>query len=332
MRSAASYASAVADEDRRLAPDGFRDAVIAGLARPQKSIPSKFLYDAEGSRLFELICDLPEYYPTRTEMKLLRDNADAIAAALPEGLVIIEPGSGSSLKVRSLLRALTRPKTYVPVDISGDHLLLSAQALADRFPQLSVVPVCADFMADVVLPELSSGPRLVFFPGSTVGNLEEREAVDFLALLARLVEPGGYLLIGVDLEKDVETLWRAYNDDAGITAAFNLNLLARINRELNGTFDLNGFRHHAPYVADRARIEMHLVSRRAQTVRVAGRAFFFDRGETIHTENSHKYSVTRFRRLAARAGVEAVDVWTDPDRLFSVHLFQVPRLKPIAAL
>jgi L-histidine Nalpha-methyltransferase len=332
VRSAASCASAVAEGGRSHAPDGFRDAVIAGLSGPQKSIPSKFLYDAEGSRLFELICDLPEYYPTRTELTILRDNAAAIAAALPAGLVIIEPGSGSSRKVRSLLRALTRPRTYVPVDISGDHLLQSAQKLADHFPRLAIVPVCADFMADVVLPDLPFGPRLVFFPGSTVGNLDEIEAVDFLALLARLVEPGGYLLIGVDLEKDAETLWRAYNDDAGITAAFNLNLLARINHELDASFDLNGFRHHAPYIADRARIEMHLVSRRAQTVRVGGRVFSFDRGETIHTENSHKYSISRFRRLAARAGVEAVDVWTDPDRLFSVHLFQVPRSNPVSPL
>ncbi len=306
--------------DLQPATEQFRAAVWDGLSGPQKRIPAKFFYDAEGSRLFDAICGLPEYYPTRTEIGILGRHADGIAQAIGPEATLIEFGSGSSVKIRILLDALASPAAYVPIDISRDHLVTAARALADDYDGLAVVPVCADYSGPVVLPPDMPRHRLAgFFPGSTIGNFAPTQAAAFLKQLAALLGPGGGLLIGVDLQKDEAILNAAYNDAAGVTAAFNLNLLARINRELDGDFDLDAFAHHACYNRARACIEMHLVSRRHQTVAIAGRAFELQHGETIHTEDSHKYTVESFHALAAAAGWTAAEVWTDPDRLFSVH-------------
>lgn len=300
-------------------PADLRAEVLAGLALPQKRIAPKFFYDAEGSRLFDAICRLPEYYPTRTEIGILRTHGREIAAALGRDTLLIELGSGSSLKIRVLLEAL-RPAVYMPVDISGEHLRNSAEALAILFPDLDIHAVCADYSVPFTLPvEDHEHPRAAFFPGSSVGNFDPPDAATFLRRVGGLLGVGGKLLIGVDLRKDPGVLHEAYNDRAGVTAAFNLNLLKRINRELGGGFDLNGFRHHAFYDPDLGRIEMHLVSTRAQQVMVAGEPFSFREGETIHTECSYKYSIAGFQALAAEAGFRPVQVWTDPAHLFSVH-------------
>jgi dimethylhistidine N-methyltransferase len=302
----------------------FRAAVLAGLAQRQKQIPSKFFYDAEGSRLFDQICLLPEYYPTRTETAILRANADGIADSLPAEAVLVEYGSGASIKIRILLDGLTRPSGYVPIDISRDHLRDAARALAIDYPHLAIRPVCGDFALPLSLPrDMPSGPRVGFFPGSTIGNLHPADAVQLLARFAGHLGPGGWLLIGVDLKKDIRLLHAAYNDAAGITAAFNRNLLVRINRELNGNFDIDSFDHSAFWNVEAGRIEMHLVSAITQTARVAGRSFGFAAGESIHTENSYKYTDDEFRRLAVKAGFQPVTVWSDGDRLFSVHLLSV---------
>jgi L-histidine N-alpha-methyltransferase len=302
----------------------FRTAVLSGLARPCKQIPSKFFYDAEGSRLFEKICRLEEYYPTRAETEILTDRAEEIAASLPEGVVLLEFGSGASLKVRLLLDALGRPRSYVPIDISREHLLAAASSLSRDYRAIAVSPVYADFTRPFRLPDtLPAGPRLGFFPGSTLGNFHPPEALHILARFAERLGPGGWLLIGVDLKKDRHILHAAYNDAAGVTAAFNLNVLARINRELDGSFDLEGFYHRAVYNSDAGRIEMYLMSRHAQGARVAGRAFRFRAGEGIHTENSYKYSLPEFSRLAVSAGYRPAAMWCDSAGLFSVHLLEV---------
>jgi dimethylhistidine N-methyltransferase len=301
----------------------FRTAVLSGLARPVKQIPSKFFYDAEGSRLFEKICTLDEYYPTRAETEILTDRADEIAALLPEGVVLLEFGSGASLKVRLLLNAL-RPRCYVPIDISREHLLAAADSLSRDYRAIAVSPVCADFTHPFRLPDaVPARPRLGFFPGSTIGNFHPPEAAHILARFAEQLGPGGWLLIGVDLKKDHHILHAAYNDAAGVTAAFNLNLLARINRELDGSFDVGGFRHRAVYNTDAGRIEMYLMSRHTQGASVAGRTFRFRAGESIHTENSYKYSLPEFSRLAVSAGYRSAAVWCDSAGLFSVHLLAV---------
>jgi dimethylhistidine N-methyltransferase len=300
-------------------PADMRAEVLAGLALPQKRISPKFFYDAEGSRLFDAICELPEYYPTRTEIDLLRDHGAEMAGLLGRDALLIELGSGSSLKIRTLLEAL-RPAVYMPVDISREHLLHSATDLAAAFPSLSVHAVCADYSIAFVLPvDDHEHPRAAFFPGSSVGNFEPDAAVVLLSRVAALLGAGGRLLVGVDLRKDRAVLERAYNDADGVTAAFNLNLLARINRELDGDLDLDAFRHQAFFNQEQSRIEMHLVSTRAQRVSVAGQAFDFAEGQSIHTECSYKYSVEGFHALAAQAGFAPERVWTDPDELFSVH-------------
>lgn len=302
----------------------FCAAVLAGLAQRQKQISSKFFYDAEGSRLFDQICMLPEYYPTRAETAILRANADSIADSLPAEGVLVEYGSGASIKVRILLDGLNRPGGYVPIDISRDHLREAVRALAIDYPQLAIRPVCADFARPLSLPrDMPAGPRIGFFPGSTIGNLHPADAVLLLARFAGHLGPDGWLLIGIDLKKDLRLLHAAYNDDAGITAAFNRNLLVRINRELNGSFDVDSFDHSAFWNAEAGRVEMHLVSAVAQTARVAGRSFGFAAGESIHTENSYKYTDDEFCRLALAAGFQPVAVWSDADRLFSVHLLSV---------
>jgi dimethylhistidine N-methyltransferase len=299
----------------------FREEVWAGLGLPQKTLPCKYFYDARGSELFEAICDLPEYYPTRTELAIMERSAGAMADRLGERCLLVEYGSGSSRKTRLLLDRLRDPAGYVPIDISRAALSASARALGVAYPTLDVLPVCADYTAHFELPH----PRRpaarcgVYFPGSTIGNFTPAQAQRFLAHMARVAGAGGALLIGVDLKKDRATLERAYDDAAGVTAAFNRNLLLRINRELAGDFELDRFVHRAHYDERAGRIEMHLVSERAQTVSVAGRRFSFAAGETIHTENSYKYDVVQFAALASSAGLWVREVWTDPERLFSVQ-------------
>lgn len=309
--------------DRQPRPADFRQEVLDGLSRRPPSVPPKFFYDETGSRLFDRICASPEYYPTRTEIGILRDNAAAIAARVGRDCLLIEPGSGNSAKVRELLEPLA-PRLYMPVDISRQYLRESAARLAREYPWLEVRAACADFTDGRPLPALPvDGRRVVFFPGSSVGNFEPDDARDFLAFMAATVGAGGGLLIGVDLKKDIAVLEAAYNDAGGATAAFNLNLLVRIDRELDADFDPGGFAHRAFYDAGRGRIEMHLVSRRAQRVRVGGRRFVFGTGDSIHTENSYKYSVEEFAALAASAGFRLEDVWTDARSLFSVQCYSV---------
>ena len=305
--------------------DAFLADVLAGLRMPRKELPCKYFYDATGSQLFNAICEQPEYYPTRTELAIMRAHAPEMGAKLGAGCQVVEYGSGSSVKTRYLLKHLPRPVVYVPVDVSAEHLMRAASGVRALFPELDVSPVVADFTRPFPLPPTAApvARRIVYFPGSTVGNFTPPRARDVLRGIAELGGPGGALLIGVDLKKDVEVLDRAYNDAAGVTAAFNLNLLARINRELGADFDLLKFRHKAHYNAEFGRVEMHLVSLVAQSVRVAGNVILFAAGETIHTENSHKYTLAEFRTLAGRAGLTRAQVWTDPAGLFSVQLFEV---------
>ncbi|MBJ7534386.1 L-histidine N(alpha)-methyltransferase [Rhodomicrobium vannielii ATCC 17100] len=303
-------------------PDGdFLDAVLHGLSLPKKSLPSRFLYDAHGSNLFEHITELPEYYPTRTEIGLLKSQAREIGAALPSGAVVVEFGSGSSRKTELLLAALDRPAAYVPIDISAAALYPAARRIALSFPDVDVYPVLGGFH-DLERMRLPLGDsRLVgFFPGSTIGNFSQRAAVEFLLSARRLLGPGAVFLLGVDLQKPLDILLPAYNDADGVTAAFNLNLLARINRDLEGTFDLDAFEHAAIYNERHQRIEMHLRSLAAQSASVAGRTFSFAAAETIHTENSHKYTPEGFERLARDGGWEVSQVFVDKNRFFSVQL------------
>jgi dimethylhistidine N-methyltransferase len=315
----AATAGRVHFHDLHPTPADIRTEVLAGLALPQKRLSPKYFYDAEGSRLFDAICELPEYYPTRTEIGILHRYGGEMASRLGRDALLIELGSGSSLKIRTLLEAL-RPAVYMPVDISGEHLLHSAQDLAAAFPDLVIHAVCADYSTAFVLPlDHHEHPRVAFFPGSSVGNFEPPAAARFLERVGQVLGPGGRLLIGVDLVKDIRRLTAAYNDADGVTAAFNLNLLARINRELGADFDVDAFRHDAFFNAELSRIEMHLVSTRPQRVQVAGQSFDFTEGETIHTECSYKYRIDGFHALAAESGFTAEQVWTDSDDLFSVH-------------
>jgi L-histidine Nalpha-methyltransferase len=310
-----------------LAPseENFRDAVLYGLSRPRKAIPCKFFYDERGSALFEEICRLPEYYPTRTEIAILEENADEIAAQMGAYSRIIEFGSGASYKARILLQALDRPVAYVAVDISREHLREAAAGLAEDFPDVAVVAACADYTGPFSMPSLPGpvGKRVGFFPGSTIGNFEPDAAVRFLANCAHILGPGGEMLIGVDLKKDARILDAAYNDRAGVTAAFNLNLFERINRELDGDLDLDLFEHFAFYSESHGRVEIYIRSLTNQHAIISGRRFRFAAGELIHTEYSYKYSVGEFRDLAAHAGFRPVDTWTDPAELFSVHYFRL---------
>lgn len=295
-------------------------SVLAGLGASPKRIASKWLYDEAGSQLFDRICELEAYYPTRTETGILEANAARLAAMVPPGTALIELGSGSSAKTRILLDALADLGLYVPVDISAEHLRGAAAGLAADYPRLPVWPVVGDFTAGLTLPgELDAAPKLLFFPGSTLGNLEPDDAVALLRRLGRVANVTGFV-IGIDLEKDVARLRAAYDDPEGVTAAFNTNLLVRLNRELDAGFDPTAFAHEARWNDEHRRIEMHLVSRRAQRVRVAGRTFTFAEGETIHTENSHKYTLDGFAALAARAGWRTRERWVDDEALFSVHL------------
>ncbi|MDP5053568.1 MAG: L-histidine N(alpha)-methyltransferase [Congregibacter sp.] len=296
-----------------------RDEILAGLALSQKSVNPKWFYDQRGSELFDEITRLPEYYPTRTESMILKENRESIAQFCGADSVFIEPGSGSSEKVRILLDAL-QPDVYVPVDISADFLWQSAQALGDEYPWLDIFAVCADFNAGWgFLDELSASRRVVFYPGSTIGNLAPTQAQDFLCKVAEVVGSDGGILIGVDTHKASDRLHAAYNDSAGVTAQFNLNVLRRMNTLLDGNFDESAFSHRAFYNEDLRRIEMHLVSDTAQQVQCGGLTFDFAKGETIHTECSYKYSLDAFARLASSAGLDVVHTWQDDDALFSVH-------------
>ena len=299
----------------------FHDDVIKGLSRSPKELPCKYFYDERGSRLFDRICELPEYYLTRTELGIMRQNALAMAEAVGPQCRLIEYGSGSSLKTPLLLEALDNPACYVPVDISGDYLVHAAAALSRRFPDLEVTPVTADFTQPFELPLTHRYVRrqVIYFPGSTIGNFAPAEAVDLMAKMAGQVGEDGGLLIGVDLRKGVDVLEHAYNDSSEVTAAFNLNLLARINSELDGDFDLNAFQHRAVFNEHFSRIEMHLFSRRAQVVHIGRHTFEFKKGESIRTEYSHKYTREAFRRLASAAGFEVRQIWTDDKDLFSVQ-------------
>ena len=299
--------------------DGFRDDVIAGLSLPQKALPPKYFYDAVGSRLFEAICRLKEYYPTRAELALTRAHIGEIARFAGKRSTLIEYGSGESIKSRLLIDAL-RPSAYIPVDISEDALRGAAAKLRRHFAWLDIRPVHGDFSRPLKIPMAHAmGRRVVYFPGSTIGNLTPDEAHAFLRMTRGQVGPNGAMLVGVDLKKDANALHAAYNDAKGVTAAFNLNMLARINRELGGDFDLRRFRHYAFYNPAPGRIEMHLVSLVRQAVNIGNFRFSFDAGESIHTENSYKYSIDGFRALARSAGFKGGKVWLDPKGLFALH-------------
>ena len=304
--------------------DEFADAVLDGLAKPDKRIPSKYFYDERGSKLFEQICELDEYYVTRTELALLETHAHDIAAASGPNAAMIEFGSGASRKVRILLDALEKPAAYIPVDISKDHLMEAARALAIDYPDLPVHGVCADYTRPFELPEIAArGNHFGFFPGSTIGNFMRPEAASFLRKAGQTLGSGAGMVIGVDLKKDPRILHAAYNDAKGVTAQFNLNLLRRINRELGADFDLASFSHMARYDAPGGFVEMRLRSEKEQKVAVMGRMFAFDEGETIHTEYSCKYAIDEFQDLARLAGMSPLHCWTDADQLFSIHYLTV---------
>lgn len=297
----------------------FAQDVIEGLSQQPKKLSPKYFYDEAGSKLFEQITLLPEYYPTRTELRILRDRGTEIAAAIPTNAALVEFGAGATTKVRLLLKQCAF-KAYVPVDISGDFLNGQASALREDFPHLAVYPVTADFTKPFELPpEVKDMPKVGFFPGSTIGNFDPHEARAFLRSARAILGEGATLIVGVDLEKDERVLHDAYNDAAGVTGQFNLNVLARINRELGANLDLDGFKHRAIYNRERHRIEMHLISRKPQTVRVLDHTATFRTGETIHTESSYKYSIDRFTDLARGSGWTPRASWTDPDGMFSVH-------------
>jgi dimethylhistidine N-methyltransferase len=303
------------------AEGAFAHDVIAGLTARPKRLSPKYFYDETGARLFEDITLLPEYYPTRAELSILRDNAAEIARLVPEGAALVEFGSGSSVKARILLSAAPKIAAYVPVDISSEMLTQEADEVRRDFPNLKVLPVAADFTKPFRLPSSVAGQQLIgFFPGSTIGNFEPHEASSFLRHARQILGVGSTLIIGLDLVKDAAVLTAAYNDAAGITAKFNLNMLTRINRELDANFDLTGFCHQAFYNSERHRIEMHLASKKRQKVRVAGRLIDFRAGETIHTENSYKYTLESFAALARGSGWASSAVWTDDNKYFSVQV------------
>lgn len=308
----------VAFDDVLVSESDFLADVVEGLGRPQKRIPPKYFYDHRGSELFDRICELPEYYPTRTEIGILKRRARDIARLIGPGSVLIELGSGASRKIRLMLEAL-RPAAYVGVDISREFLLNATGKLARDYPWLRVRAVCADLCVPLPPLTLPTGPRVAFYPGSSIGNFDPNEALVLLKRIRGLVGEGGWLIIGVDLKKDPTILHAAYNDAAGVTAEFNLNLLGRMKRELGARLDADGFAHHAFYNETLGRIEMHLVSRQAQQIGVNDHRFMLCEGETIHTENSYKYSLDDFGELAAQADFTTECRWTDGERLLAVY-------------
>ena len=303
----------------------FRRSVEAGLSGTQKRLEAKYFYDAAGSDLFDDICELEEYYPTRTETKILEDRLGELADIVGPGVEVVELGSGSSLKTRHLLSALDQPVRYIPLDISASYLNSAATRLQKMFSDLEIAPLEADFSTRLALPEQEGdGKRVLFFPGSTIGNFNRKDARNFLERMYYETQ-ADYFIIGVDLKKDKATLEAAYDDDKGVTAAFNLNLLTRINRELGGDFDLSNFEHMARYKEALGRVEMHIVSNKAQQVRIGDFAVDFTAGETIHTENSNKYTPEEFRALVSGTGWVPVKLWVDEKQLFSVHLLEAQR-------
>jgi dimethylhistidine N-methyltransferase len=299
--------------------ESFADNLVMGLARTPKEIACKYFYDAAGSRLFEQICELPEYYQTRTEVRLLGRHAVEIAALMGENVELVEFGAGSLRKVRILLDGVPNISAYTPLDISGEYLGEVVRTLAADYPALTLRPLIGDFTGALDLPPLPGSPRQAgFFPGSTIGNFRPEAAAGLLRRM-RVSLNGGGLLIGVDLVKNPARLHAAYNDAEGVTALFNKNLMVRANRELGADFDTESFAHYAPYNAGAHRIEMYLVSMKRQSVTVGDRRFDFAPGEPVHTEDSHKYSIESFREMAAHAGFSPRAVWTDEERLFSVH-------------
>jgi L-histidine Nalpha-methyltransferase len=300
-----------------LAPgeDSFRDAVLAGLSNSPKTLPCKFFYDQRGSALFEAICEVPEYYLTRTELGILQTYAGDMAARIGPNCRLVELGSGASIKVRL---------AYIPVDISRGFLRDAAASIAADFPELDVVAVCADYTRPFTLPKVAgpAGKTVGFFPGSTIGNFEPEAVVQFLSHVGKLLGPGAEMLIGADVKKDKAILDAAYNDADGLNAAFNLNLLHRIANELDGDIAIDDFAHVAFYNPDEGRVELYIKSLKDQTAVIAGRRFSFAAGEMIHTENSYKYAIPEFRALAARAGFKALDTWTDAEGKFAVHYLQ----------
>jgi dimethylhistidine N-methyltransferase len=297
--------------------------VLEGLQQMPRSISPKFFYDRRGSELFEAITETAEYYPTRTELSLLAEHGEEMAALLGRECLLLELGSGSSRKIRLLLDAL-QPYAYMPVDISRTFLRDAARELAAEYPDIQVHAICADYSHGLELPWCPEGVlRAAFFPGSSIGNFEPPQALRLLQHVAHTLGPGGHLLIGVDLQKESAILDRAYNDTAGLTAAFNRNLLVRINRELGADFNPDAFSHHAFYNNAAGRVEMHLISRVRQTVHIGKEHIDFYRGDGIHTENSYKYTIEGFQHLAHDAGFVPVQVWADEDELFSMHCLQV---------
>ncbi|MGE4166871.1 MAG: L-histidine N(alpha)-methyltransferase [Xanthobacteraceae bacterium] len=301
----------------------FEADVLKGLSQQRKRLPPKYFYDAAGSELFERITEQPEYYPTRCEMDILRERGAEIAQLIPPGAAIVEFGSGSNQKARILLAAAPALAVYVPVDICGPMVEQEAAEMQPDFPSLKIVPITADFTQPFELPKeaVEAPARIGFFPGSTIGNFEPHEAAAFLRNAAKTLGPGAKMIIGADLVKEAEILNEAYNDAAGFTEKFNLNLLARMNRELRGNFDLDSFEHHAFYNRERQRVEMHLASLKRQKVKVAGGCFEFRAGETIHTESSYKYTPESLAALARGVGWEPVGVWMDTDCRFSIQAF-----------
>jgi dimethylhistidine N-methyltransferase len=304
----------------------FLAEVLAGLSSSPRTLPCKFFYDERGADLFLKICELPEYYITRTETELLRRHAPDISESIGENAALIGFGTGAGTKTRMLLEQLRNPIAYIPVDISKQRLIDSAAELSRRMPALEILPVCADYLQELEFPKPLRKPdhMAVFFPGSTIGNLEPLVAADFLRKVCQLCGKSGGLIIGVDLQKPRDIIEAAYNDSAGVTAAFNLNLLVRANRELGADFDLSRWKHRAVYNENEGRIEMHLLSDGEQTVQVGGREFRFDDGEKIITEFSYKHTLAGFARIAASAGFrEASRVWTDPEKRFAIFHFAV---------
>jgi dimethylhistidine N-methyltransferase len=310
--------------DLNPALESLREAALAGLALPQKAIPPKFLYDARGAELFERICTLPEYYPTRSEIEILHRHARDIAGRMGRHAQLVEYGAGAADKVRTLLSAMDQPDRYVAIDVSCEQLRDATARLAADYPELAITGICADYTKSVPLPQAVRGARVGFFPGSTIGNFTRQEAVEFLRAAARTLA-GGALLIGVDLKKDKARLDAAYNDSAGITAAFILNILHRINRELGADFDASQFTYLGEYSEEDGRVEMFVQSRRRQSVTVAGRRFDFAAGEKLHVEYSCKYDVAEFQDLARRAGFAPSGLWTDSAGNFSVHYLLAPQ-------
>jgi len=315
--------SAAKSAQREAQTAEFAAAVLKGLARRPRSIPSRFLYDAVGSALFEEITELKEYYPTRTETALLKDRGAEIAQAIGGVDVLVEFGSGSSRKTSLLIEALDGLDSYIPIDVSESFLAEAAKRLAAQHAGLTVKPLVGDFTRMTTLAGAPRGQKLGFFSGSTIGNLTHEEATGFLVNAAQLLGRDSTFLLGVDLKKNLDILIPAYDDDDGVTASFSLNLLARINRELDGDFDTTQFAHRAVYNEAKGRVEIYLESLTEQTVHVRGRSFTFARDERIHTENSHKYSVPEFQALALSAGWQPVEAWTDEDQLFSLHLLRL---------